>query len=700
MQDPATGRSPFPPIGDYGFLSDCETVALVAPSGNVEWLCLPRLDSPSVFGAMLDRDAGGFRFGPDDLNVPGGPPLPPGHDGPRDELGHAERLDHRPRPPPMGPWHHEDRALAGRTAGRRPTTTPTTCSCAPSAASTARCRSPWTASRCSTTAAARPSGSTAARPTSRPSPASPGIDLELTLTTDLRIGFEGGRATARTLLKEGEHRFCALSWSEHAPPTTSDEAYERLVWTAHHWQHWLARGHFPDHPWRGYLQRSALTLKGLTFAPTGALVAAATTSLPETPGGERNWDYRYSWVRDATFALWALYTLGFDWEANDFFWFIADVAERDEDLQVMYGVDGERELPEQELDHLEGYEGARPVRVGNAAYQQRQHDVWGAVLDSVYLHTKTRDGLDERIWPILVHQVESALAYWREPDQGIWEVRGEPQHFTSSKLMCWVAVDRGARLASLKGEDELAEHVGGAAPRRSRTTSAPTASTSAACSPSATARRRSMPRSCSCPCSASCPPTTRGCVATVRAIADELTVDGLVLRYRVEETDDGLGTEEGAFLICSFWLVSALVGDRRPGAGEGAVREAAVAGQPARALRRGDRPPQRPPPRQLPAGLHPPRADQRRDAHHPVGPGRRRRRPSSACAADARTPFMSALATAECRICGPERPSWSGQAEAVDGRKKRPTTGSSQNDSARAMARPVPKASSRASSTT
>ena len=158
----------------------------------------------------------------------------------------------------------------------------------------------------------------------------------------------------------GRARFCALSWSEHAPPSTSDEAYDRLVWTAHHWQHWLARGHFPDHPWRGYLQRSALTLKGLTFAPTGALVAAATTSLPETPGGRRNWDYRYSWIRDATFALWALYTLGFDWEANDFFWFIADVAERDEDLQVMYGVDGRAELPEEEPRSSRGLRG-RPT---------------------------------------------------------------------------------------------------------------------------------------------------------------------------------------------------------------------------------------------------------------------------------------------------------------------------------------------------
>src|SRR5947199_1156002 len=205
----------------------------------------------------------------------------------------------------------------------------------------------------------------------------------------MNMGFEGPRAVARTLIKEGETRFVALQWGGPEPPRTHDAAYKRLVWTAHHWQHWLARGRFPDHPWRGYLQRSALTLKGLTFGPTGALVAAATTSLPETPGGERNWDYRYSWIRDSTFALWALYTLGFDWEANDFFWFIADVAERSEELQVMYGVDGERDLEERVLDHLDGYAGSRPVRIGNAAHRQRQHDVWGAVLDSVYIHTKS-----------------------------------------------------------------------------------------------------------------------------------------------------------------------------------------------------------------------------------------------------------------------------------------------------------------------
>ena len=181
-----------------------------------------------------------------------------------------------------------------------------------------------------------------------------GVDFTLTLTTDLRLGFEGGQASARTLLKEGDTRFIALSWGSKEPPLTYADAYSRQVWTAHHWQHWLARGHFPDHPWRTYLQRSALTLKGLTYAPTGAIAAAGTTSLPETPGGGRNYDYRFTWIRDATFALWGLYSIGFDWEALDFFSFIADVAERDDQLQIMYGIAGERDLTEYELDHLAG----------------------------------------------------------------------------------------------------------------------------------------------------------------------------------------------------------------------------------------------------------------------------------------------------------------------------------------------------------
>ena len=239
-------------------------------------------------------------------------------------------------------------------------------------------------------------------------------------------------------------------------PETFADAHQRLARTADFWHGWISRGNFPDHPWRKYLQRSALTLKGLIYAPTGALLAAATSSLPETPGGDRNYDYRYTWLRDSTFMLWGLYTLGFDREANDFFYFLTDLAEQEADLQIMYGIGGERELTEQTLDHLSGYDGARPVRIGNGAWDQRQHDVWGVLLDSVYLHTRSRDRLDERRWPMVKRQVEAAIAHWREPDQGLWEVRGPAQHFTASKVLCWVAADRGAKLAELRGDAESA----------------------------------------------------------------------------------------------------------------------------------------------------------------------------------------------------------------------------------------------------
>ena len=288
------------------------------------------------------------------------------------------------------------------------------------------------------------------------------------------------------------------------------------------------------------------------------MVAAATTSLPETPGGLRNWDYRYAWIRDSTFMLWGLYTLGFDEEANDFFYFIRDVvtAEKDE-LQIMYGIGGETELEEFTLDHLSGYENARPVRVGNGAYNQRQHDVWGALLDSIWLHTKSRDGLAESTWQILVKQVEDAIRHWREPDRGIWEVRGEPRHFTSSKLMCWVACDRGARLARLREDSARAERWQEAADEIHADI----------CANGVDERGVFVQHYDTTALDASClmvplvrflPPDDPRVIATVNAIDEELTEQGLVLRYKVSETDDGLVGDEGSFAICSFWLVSAL----------------------------------------------------------------------------------------------------------------------------------------------
>jgi GH15 family glucan-1,4-alpha-glucosidase len=550
------GGSAFPPIAEYGFLSDCETTALVAPGGAVEWLCLPRIDSPSVFGALLDRDAGSFRLGPAGVNVPAARRYLPGTMVLETSWGTGSGWIIVRDALLIGGWHHEDDRSG--THRRAPTDYDAdhvllrTIRCVNGQVEVAMDCEPvfdygtkhvrWEYSGpgyCDGIATAA------------------GSNIRLGLRTDLRLGFEGSRATARHRMKEGEQIYCALYWSEHAPPQDFEQAYNRQVWTAHHWQHWVDRGTFPDHPWRAHLQRSALTLKGLTYAPTGALIAAATTSLPETPQGERNWDYRYSWIRDSTFMLWALYTLGFDWEANDFFYFIADVAGGQDDLQVMYGPGGERKLDEKTLDHLSGYEGARPVRIGNDAYRQAQHDVWGALLDSVYLHTRSRDSLDERVWPIMSRQVEMAIKNWREPDRGIWEVRGEPKHFTSSKMFCWVACDRGARLAEIREDWDLAkrwqavadeihadicEH--GVDERGVFVQHYETNSLDAAM--------------LLIPLLRFLPPNDPRVRATVMAIADELTENGLVLRYRTEETDDGLSGREGTFLICSFWLVSAL----------------------------------------------------------------------------------------------------------------------------------------------
>ena len=550
--------SAFPPIADYAFLSDCQTTALVAPNGNVEWLCLPRMDSPSVFGAILDRDAGGFRVAPADVSVPAARRYIPGtmvletswetRMGwviVRDALG-------------IGPWHHQTER--SQTHRRSPTDHDADhvmlrlIECVQGSVEIKlECEPAFDYGGLAADWSYGGSGYTEAFARSE------GMDLELRLVTDLRLGFEGPRARARTMLHEGEVAFVALGWSEHPLPSSYDEAAAWLARTGRFWQEWLKHGTFPDHPWRAHLQRSALTLKGLTYTPSGAMIAAATTSLPETPGGDRNWDYRYSWIRDSTFMLWALYTLGFDEEANDFFYFVADVVEAEEgQLQVMYGVGGESKLVEQELEHLSGYDHARPVRIGNGAYNQRQHDVWGAVLDSIYLHTRSRDQLPDRLWPIIKRQVDAALAHWREPDSGIWEVRGEPRHFTSSKVMCWVAADRGARLARIRADDATAIRWEAAA-----------GEVHADICANGLDRRGVFVQHYDTealdasvllmPLVRFLPPDDRRIRDTVLAIAEELTEEGLVLRYRVGETDDGFSGEEGTFTICSFWLVSALV---------------------------------------------------------------------------------------------------------------------------------------------
>ena len=334
--------SAFSPIADYAFLSDCETTALVAPNGNVEWMCLPRMDSPSVFGSILDRDAGSFRLGPADVNVPAARRYIPGtmvlETSWETRMGWVIVRDALS----IGPWHHEEER--SQSHRRSPTDHDADhvllrlIKCVEGSAEiNLECEPAFDYGGLSADwsytgpgyheAMARPRAWICACAWSR----------------TCGSGFEGPRARARTMLHEGDVAFVALGWS-----TPSDAARSTrrptspLSGTRRIWQEWLKHGTFPDHPWRSHLQRSALTLKGLTFRPTGAMIAAATTSLPETPGGDRNWDYRYSWIRDSTFMLWALYTLGFDEEANDFFYFVADVAEAEEgQLQIMYGIGGE-----------------------------------------------------------------------------------------------------------------------------------------------------------------------------------------------------------------------------------------------------------------------------------------------------------------------------------------------------------------------
>jgi GH15 family glucan-1,4-alpha-glucosidase len=552
-------QSRFPRISWYGFLSDCHSGALVSPEGSVEWLCVPRFDSPSIFGSLLDRSAGFWRIGPPGRISPVSRRYEPGTNVlettwmtgsgwliVRDALTlgdwrPANDFEPHRRPPPDDEAEH----VLVRTVECVQGEVDVEMICQP-AWNYGATRVDWH------------------RHGDRGTDAEVTHDgIRLILTGDLNLGVDGSDARARHRMKSGEVHYSALSWGPAPiPPESADDCQARIRRTVDFWRRWLETGSFPDHPWSFFLQRSALVLKGLTYSPTGALIAALTTSLPETPGGERNWDYRYTWIRDATFALWAMHTLGFDYEATDFMGWLADIyregaKEGEPGMQIMYGIRGDRDLSESTLDHLSGYEGAKPVRIGNAAYKQRQNDLYGALLDSVYIHAKVQDHLPHELWEALCRQVEAAISVWDKPDQGIWEARGDPKHYVSSKLMCWVAVDRGCRLADRIGdEDRLGRWTTKADEirrdilergvsergvfRQHYDTDALDASTLLV------------------PLVRFLPPDDERVVNTVKAIHEELTVDGLVLRYRVEQTDDGLHGEEATFLICSFWLASAL----------------------------------------------------------------------------------------------------------------------------------------------
>jgi alpha,alpha-trehalase len=551
----AAAPSPFPPIADYAFLSNCHTGALVAPDGSIDWLCVPRFDAQSVFGSLLDRGAGSFRFGPFGINHPTERVYEPGTNvlvttwktpsgwvvvrdaltmGPRD---HEDTITPHTRPPADDDAEH----LLVRTVECLEGQVEVELVCEPEF-DYGRVEAEWTMVD-----------------DSRHIADAQGADLTIRLQSDLALGIEGNRVRARHVLSAGDRAYCSLSWAEElAGAADAATADAKIAATVRFWRAWLGRARIPDHRFRGPVQRSVLAIKGLTYMPTGATVAALTTSLPETPGGERNWDYRYTWMRDTTFTLQALHWLNLDWEADEFIQFVADVeATEDGSLQIMYGIDGRRQLPETTRDELSGYAGARPVRIGNAAFDQRQNDVFGAVLDSLLLHTRRAERLPNRLWPIVETQAECATRVWRDPDQGIWEARGKPQHYVSSKLMCWVALDRAAKLAEIRGNSELTSKWSAVAEeiredvlangitekgvlRQHYETDSLDASTLLAA------------------IFDFFEPNDERLRATVLAISDELTENGFVLRYRTDETDDGLSGKEGTFLICSFWLVSAL----------------------------------------------------------------------------------------------------------------------------------------------
>ena len=553
--------STFPPIADYAFLSDCENNCLVAPDGSIEWLSLPRPDSPSMFGALLDRTAGTFRFGPGNALVP----------------------DHRRYVPGTmvleTTWHTPTGWLVvndmfvvrpvsdeGRRAGYQ--RVPRVGAGVGTILRTATCIS----GKVDVAAMCLPMFDYGSAPSSWSYDTDsyhsmvvrqPDGDVSLRLHSSFQLGEIAARAYVRSVLHEGESGFISLTWAGPAP-ASQQEADADLASTVSFWRDWLSTGTFPDHPWRPYLERSALTLKGLSYAPTGAIMAASTTGLPETPGGARNWDYRYTWIRDTGFTLRALYRLGYDWEALEYFAFILeavrgkDIKKPFAELQIMYGIGGERDLTEKTIDHLSGWRDSKPVRIGNGAWNQHQNDVWGMLVDAVDSHLhRSAEQIIPAVWEGLAGFVDDAIKHAGDVDQGIWEIRGEPQHFTESAVMCWLAADRGADLARERGDsgratrwqkaaDEIkAEILDKGVDERGRFRQA--------------YENDELDASLLLlPIMGFLPPDDDRIRATVLAIADELTEDGLVLRYKVDSTDTGFAGREGTFTICSWWLVSAL----------------------------------------------------------------------------------------------------------------------------------------------
>jgi GH15 family glucan-1,4-alpha-glucosidase len=541
------------PIGEYALLSDCRSAALVSRDGSVDWLCFPRFDGPSVFCRLLDPAGGHFAIRP------------------AGEFQVSRR--------------YVDQTLVLETTF----TTGRGTAVLTDALAVGRnerghhlgAQSPGTLVR----SLACTDGDIEAEISYAPRPqyglihpvlvpvpgglAARGGASRLLLSTPCSFSVADATATARVGLTAGQGAVFALGHGEMAgaplAPWTAEEITGRLDDTIEGWRSWSAIHQNYEGPWRELVRHSGRVLQGMTFAPTGAIVAAPTTSLPETVGGERNWDYRYTWVRDASLTMEALWVAACPDEANKFFAFLAGAAasglQHDGDLQIMFGIGGERDLSERELPQLAGWRGSRPVRVGNAAWLQRQLDVYGELLGAAQRLVDQLGELDPVTRRFLTTAADTAAARWREKDQGIWEIRGEPRDFLYSKLMCWVAVDCAITLAShLGAEDRVAgweitrDEIRAAILARGWDERAG-AFTQAFGSEDLDASSLMLAIT---GFLAADDPRMK---ATIDAIARRLTDErGLVYRYL---TRDGLAGAEGTFLLCTFWLAQAqaLAGD-------------------------------------------------------------------------------------------------------------------------------------------
>ena len=539
----------YQPIENYGIIGDLHTAALVGMHGSIDWLCMPHFDSPSVFGAILDDTRGGYFQ------------IAPVADDTRQKQfywpetnvlvtrflrsdGVAELIDFMPIEESKH-GHGAHQLIRRVTAAQGSMRLRMVCLPAFNYG-----RDEHETSVTTTGAAFRSK------------------ELSLGLTTHVPLQRMDGGVVAEFTLHEGETAtfvLHAITADEPAMCPSEAEIEELFKRTVDYWQGWLAGCTYTGR-WREMVHRSALALKLLTFAPTGAIVASPTTSLPETPGGERNWDYRYTWIRDAAFTLYGLLRIGFTKEAAHFMqWLEARCHELDPDgaLQVMYGIDGRHELTEERLDHLAGYRGSRPVRIGNGAYNQLQLDIYGELLDSVYLYNKYGAPISYDLWKHLRRLINWVCDNWQREDEGVWEVRAGRQHFVYSKLMCWVAVDRGLRLADkrsfpadrerwLNVRDQIYEEIMERGWHEERQAfvqyyGSDTLDAATLIMPLVFFLAPSDPR-------------MRTTLEAINRRPSEggLVINSLVYRYDGDKTADGLSGREGTFNMCSFWLVEAL----------------------------------------------------------------------------------------------------------------------------------------------